>query len=103
MDHRLDHRRQAERPDRPTQPGSSAVLARFCLRLTILTAFAAFGSISFARSLAALLWMSIVLCIVIAVMRRETLFRAPLNHWDETVAYAALYALLCGLGQSAPG
>jgi hypothetical protein len=80
----------------------SAVLARFCLRLTILTVFAAFGSIGFARSLAALLWMSIVLCVVVAIMRRETLFRDTLNHWDETIAYAALYALLCGLSQSAP-
>jgi hypothetical protein len=98
----VEHRRLAERPDRPTQPGLSAVLARFCLRLTILTVFAAFGSIGFARSLAALLWMSIVLCVVVAIMRRETLFRDTLNHWDETIAYAALYALLCRLSQSAP-
>ena len=78
------------------------MLARFGLRLTILIVFAAFGSIGFVRSLATLLWMSIVLCAVIAVIRQETLFRGTLNHWDETVAYAAIYALVCGLGQPAP-
>jgi hypothetical protein len=81
---------------------SVQVLARFFLRIVILVIFATLGSIGFARSLATLLWMSIILCVVVAIMRRETLFRATLNHWDETVAYAALYALVCGLSQPAP-
>ena len=49
-----------------------------------------FGSIGFGRSLAALLWMSTILCAVIGAMRREPPFDAVLNHWDEMVAYAAL-------------
>jgi hypothetical protein len=81
---------------------SVQVLARFVLRIVILVVFATLGSIGFARSLATLLGMSIVLCVVVAVMRRETLFRATLNHWDETAAYAALYVLVSGLSQAAP-
>ena len=81
---------------------SVQVLARFALRIVILVIFATLGGIGFAKSLATLLWMSIILCVVVAIIRRESLFRSALNHWDETVAYAALYALVCGLGQSGP-
>jgi uncharacterized membrane protein len=81
---------------------SVQVLARFFTRIIILVIFATLGSIGFARSLATLLWMSIVLCVVVGIMRRETLFRTTLNHWDETIAYAALYALICSLNQATP-
>ena len=67
------------------------MLIRFFVRISILVAFAAFASIGFGRSLAALLWMSIILCAVIGAMKREPPFDAVLNHWDETVAYAALF------------
>ena len=70
------------------------MIARFCLRVGILAIFAAFASVGFGRGLAALLWMSIILCAVIGTMRREAPFGAVLNHWDETVAYAALFALV---------
>jgi hypothetical protein len=83
----------------PQGIGSVQVLARFVIRLVILASFAAFGSIGFGGSLAALLWMSIILCVVVATMRREPLFHTPLNHWDEAVAYAAIYALLITLGE----
>jgi hypothetical protein len=43
------------------------------------------------RSVAALLWMTIILCAVIATIRRERVFTAGLNHWDEMVATTALY------------
>ena len=81
-------------PHPPSRLGSGQVLARFFLRLSILIGFAAIGSIGFGRSLAALLWMSIILCAVIGAMRREPVFHAALNHWDEAVAYAAIYALV---------
>ena len=81
---------------------SVQVLARFVLRIVILVIFATLGNIGFARSLETLLWMSIILCVVVAVMRRERLFQPTLNHWDETVAYAALYALVHGLSQAVP-
>ena len=78
------------------------MLVRFFLRMSILVIFAAFGSVGFGRSLAALLWMSIILCAVVGVMRREPPFGAVLNHWDETVAYAALFALVSSFNHSVP-
>jgi hypothetical protein len=70
------------------------VLARFAVRIALLGGFAAFSSIGFGRSLAALLWMTIILCALAGLVRRETLFGATLNHWDEGVAFGALFALV---------
>ena len=78
----------------PRQLSSRRVLLRFAIRLLVLLAFAAFGSIGFGRSLAALLWMAIIFCIVVGVMKREALLGSTLNHWDEGVAYGALFALV---------
>jgi hypothetical protein len=66
-------------------------MMRFCVRTAILMLFASFGTIGFGRSFAALLWMTIILCAVIGTMRRERVFAAGLNHWDEMVAYTALF------------
>jgi hypothetical protein len=38
--------------------------------------------------------MAIVLCAVVGLMRCEPLFGATLNHWDEGVTFAALFALV---------
>ena len=70
--------------------------------MIILVAFATFGSIGFGRSLAALLWMSIILSAVVGAMRREPPFDIVLNQWDETVAYAALFALVSSFNHSVP-
>jgi hypothetical protein len=78
------------------------MLVRFCLRMITLVIFAALGSIGFGRSLAALLGMSIILSAVIGTMRREPPFGVALNHWDETVAYAALFSLVSSLTASVP-
>jgi hypothetical protein len=78
------------------------VIVRFCLRMIILVIFAALGSIGFVRSLAALLWMSIILSAVLGTMRREPPFAIVLNHWDETVAYAALFSLVSSFDHSVP-
>ena len=78
------------------------MVVRFLLRTIILVGFAAFGSIGFGRSLAALLWMSIILSVVLGAIRREPLFGVVLNHWDETVAYAALFSLVSALNHSVP-
>jgi len=91
---------QLSKPSRELK--STQVLVRFSLRMSILVVFAAFASIGFGRGLAALLWMSIVLCAVIGTMKREPPFGAALNHWDETVAYAALFALVTSLNHSVP-
>jgi hypothetical protein len=78
------------------------MLIRFCLRMSILVAFAAFASIGFARGLAALLWMSIILCAVVGTMKREQPFGMVLNHWDETLAYAAVFALVSSFNHALP-
>jgi hypothetical protein len=76
------------------------VVARFCLRLSILVVFSAFGSIGFDRSLTVLLWMSTILSAVLATLEREEPLGPVLNHWDETTAYAALCCLIGGFGHS---
>jgi hypothetical protein len=73
---------------------STQVLVRFLLRMAILVAFASFGGIGFGRSLAALLWMTIVLSAVVGAMKRERPFDTILNHWDEAGAYTALFCLV---------
>jgi hypothetical protein len=81
---------------------STHVLVRFGLRMIILVIFASFGGVGFARSLAALLWMSIIVSAVAGAIKREDPFGAVLNHWDETVAYLALCYLVGGLNAAAP-
>ncbi|WP_194392217.1 hypothetical protein [Bradyrhizobium sp. CCBAU 51765] len=81
-------------PDMPRTLNPTRVIARFAVRLVLLMGFAAFGSVGFGRSLAVLLWMSIVLCALASLVRREPLFGAALNHWDEAVAFGALFALV---------
>ena len=78
------------------------MLVRFCLRMIIMVIFAALGSIGFGRSLAALLGMSAILSAVIGTMRREPPFDMVLNHWDETLAYAALFSLISSFNPSLP-
>ena len=87
-------------PDFSRKLGSAQVLVRFGFRLLILIGFATFGGIGFGKSLAALLWMSTILCAVIAAIRREQPFDAVLNYWDEMVTYAAMCMLVIGLNQS---
>jgi hypothetical protein len=70
------------------------VLLRFSMRIVLLMGFASFSSIGFGNALAALLWMAVVLCSVVGMIRREPLFRGTLNHWDESVAFGALFALV---------
>jgi len=70
--------------------------------MSILVVFAAFSSIGFGRSLAALLWMAIMLCAVVGIMKREPPFGIVLNHWDETVAYAALFSLVSVFNHAVP-
>jgi hypothetical protein len=92
----------AQLPNLSQQLRSTQVIARFGLRMIILTLFAAFGSIGFGRSLVALLWMSTILSAVVGAMKREPPLDRALNHWDEMAAYAALCCLVSGLNQPAP-
>lgn len=70
--------------------------------MIILVVFATLGGIGFARSLVALLWMSAIFSAVVGAMRREPPFDKTLNHWDETVAYAALCCLASAFNEAAP-
>jgi uncharacterized ion transporter superfamily protein YfcC len=92
----------AQLPNLPQQLRSTQVIVRFGLRMIILVIFATLGGIGFGRSLAALLWMSTILSAVIGAMKREPPLDTVLNHWDETVAYAALCCLASGVNQAAP-
>jgi hypothetical protein len=92
----------AQIPNRPRELRSAQVLVRVALRVTILVVFAASASVGFGKALAALLWMSIILCAVIGAMRREPPFGPALNHWDEMVAYAAMFALNSSFNQATP-
>jgi hypothetical protein len=92
----------AQLPNLPQQLRSTQVIVRFGLRMIILAIFATFGSIGFGRSLVALLWMSTILSAVIGAMRREPPFDIVLNHWDETVAYAALFSLVSVFNRAFP-
>ena len=92
----------AQIPDLPQQLRSTRVLIRFALRVMILVVFAASSSVGFGKALAALLWMSIILCAVVGAMRREPPFGPVLSHWDEMVAYAAMFALVSIFNQANP-
>jgi hypothetical protein len=78
----------------PRKTRSTQVLVRFFLRTGVLVIFAAYGTIGFDRSLAALLLMSVVFSAVIGSIRREPPFDIVLNHWDEALGYAALFSLV---------
>jgi hypothetical protein len=80
---------------------SNSVIARFALRTVILLAFAAFAGIGFEKSLAALLWMSTIICTIFAAVRRERPLADGLNHWDEATAYLAICCLLTSMNHTA--
>jgi hypothetical protein len=92
----------AELKNVPKDLRSVQVLIRFCLRMIILAVFAGFGSIGFGRSFAALLWMSTILSVIVAAMKREAPLDSVLTHWDEAAAYASLWGLTCALNQMPP-
>lgn len=80
---------------------SIQVIGRFCLRMIVLCVFAALGGNGFGRTLAALLLLSTILCVVAATFRRETPFDRCLTHWDEAAMYGLVYGLLSTLDQLA--
>ena len=92
----------AQLPNLTQELKSTQVIVRFCLRMVVLVIFAAFGGIGFDRSLTALLWMSTILSAVLATVQHEEPLDVVLNHWDETMAYAALCCLVSGFDHTAP-
>jgi hypothetical protein len=69
---------------------NTQVAVRFVLRIVILCVFATLGSIGFAGSVVALLWMSAIMCVAVGIVRRERVFDSTLTHWDEAAAYGSL-------------
>lgn len=45
--------------------------------------------------------MTVILCAVLAILRRERVFTAGLNHWDEMIGYLALYCAVMAVNQVA--
>jgi hypothetical protein len=66
------------------------VLVRFSMRIILLAVFTAFIGIPFGR---AMLWISMTMCVICGILKRERLSGITLNHWDEGAIYAALYCL----------
>jgi hypothetical protein len=79
---------------------SAQVAVRFALRMLILVSFAAFGNTDFGRSFAALLLLTVVLCVFTGIVRHESPFARTLTHWDEAAAYGLLYALTAMVNQA---
>jgi hypothetical protein len=75
------------------------VIARFFLRMIVLCAFAALGGNGFGRTLAALLLLSTIFCVVTGALRREKPFTPVLTHWDEAATYGLLYGLISTIAQ----
>jgi hypothetical protein len=92
----------AQLPNLTQELKSTQEIVRFCQRMVVLVIFAAYGSVGFDRSLTALLWMSTILSAVLATLEREQPLDAVLNHWDETMAYAALCCLVSGFDHAVP-
>ena len=84
------------------QLASFRVLLRFAVRMIVLVSFAAFSGTGFTSGLATLMCMAIVFSSLVAIILRERLFERALNHWDETVAYAAAFCLVGIFAHVAP-
>jgi hypothetical protein len=78
------------------------MLIRFTVTAIILISAAAFSSIGFTRSFAALTWMAMIVSSLVAVIRRERPFETTLNHWDDMVGYAAMFALVSIFTHASP-
>jgi hypothetical protein len=76
------------------------VVTRFALRMLVLCVFSAFAKTGFCRSFAALLLLSVIVCIVTAVMRGERPLDGTLTNWDEAAVYGFLCALTATINQA---
>ena len=80
-------------PDIPHELASAKVLARFLLRVVILTVFAALGREGFGRTIEQLLFLAVCYCIAIGGFRREAPLGPVLTHYDEAAAYGMAASL----------
>ncbi len=68
--------------------GSAYALTRFFIRLAVFGVFAALGQQGFGKTLANLMILAVIYCVVAAAIRREQPFGPALTHFDEAAAYA---------------
>jgi hypothetical protein len=75
-------------------PASQWTITRFVLKLGAVAIFAV-GILQrpVANSVFILVYANLMLCLALAILRRERCASGPLNHWDEAVAFAGLCAL----------
>lgn len=73
------------------------VIFRFALRIFILFAIAAVAGSGVTHTLLGFASMASMICTTVALMRREPMFGPTLNHWDEGVAFSALFCCLRAL------
>jgi hypothetical protein len=80
-------------PAIPFEAITAQALARFVLRLALISLFALLSP-DFARALASLLALSALYCGAVALVRGEALLPPVLTHWDEAAAYAVIALLI---------
>lgn len=83
------------KPKTPQIPhfGSAYALTRFLLRLAIISLFALLGHHGFGKTLASMLTLAAIYCILIAALRREHPFGPLPTHFDEAAAYGVIGGL----------
>jgi hypothetical protein len=83
-------------------PTSQWTLWRFLLKLGTIVIFAV-GIIQrpVANSILVLAYVNLMLCLAVAILRREPCASGPLNHWDEAVTFAGLCAVAHAVGLAA--
>jgi hypothetical protein len=74
-------------PDIPHDLVSAQVLARFLLRIVILSICAALGRQGFGKTIEPLLTLATCYCIVVGGIRREAPLGHVLTHYDEAAGY----------------
>jgi hypothetical protein len=77
------------------------VVTRFALRMLVLCALSVSAKVGFSRSLAALLLLLVIVCVVTAMMRGERPLDGALTNWDEAAVYGLLCALIATINQAA--
>jgi len=81
----------------PNEFNSLQVVARFVLRLLLVSTFATFGTRGFGTTFGTMLELLAVLCAVVGALRREALFGPVLTHWDEAATFAVIGLLVSAL------
>jgi hypothetical protein len=77
-------------PARPNELQSLQVIVRFTMRIVLLTVLSAFIGRNFGY---VMLLVSVLLCILCGMVRRERPLGDFLTYWDEAAVYGALFCL----------